>query len=65
MGRKWCWREVDSDTALGSFETKTEALEDAREKGEGRKILVGRCRFVEDCEFFIEDEKPVDLSDGP
>ena len=49
--RKWCWLEsADSEGAFGPFDTREEALADAREREEEGTVILGRCNYADPAE---------------
>jgi len=54
MSEEWGWMEPDKAQGHGPFDTREEALEDA--KGyDVKEILVGRYEWIDPCEYLPDD----------
>jgi tryptophan 2,3-dioxygenase len=60
---QWCWREVNGEMAAGPFQSREEAIEEAKGSSDSRVVLIGHCVYpdpahiakqVIDVDFLLE-----------
>jgi hypothetical protein len=62
--RQWAWREIDGETVNGPFESREEAIDEAKEgvdRGPGARFLVGRCSWLSAREYAVYLADAADL----